>query len=88
MKKFLLSLSMLMSACLGASAQITFPPFPGLPESIHFYKSAGTDYDGRFDYMAPAWFIFPDGPCTSSEAEALVAGRASSGKSNPWLRLS
>ena len=72
MKKFLLSLSLLMLAGLGASAQISFTPFPGLPESIHIYKSAGTGYDGRFDYMAPAWFIFPDGPCTPAEAEALV----------------
>ena len=75
MKKYL-SILLLMALCMGASAQIKFEPNPAMPmpENIFMFYNVGaaTDYDGRFPYMSPAWFIYPDGPVTREEAEALV----------------
>lgn len=74
MTKRILSMAVLMLTVLSASARITFNPFPGLPENVHIYRADDADagFDGRFPYMLPTWFIFPDGPCTAAEAEALV----------------
>lgn len=72
MIKRFLSLALLLLTVISASAQITFTPLPGLPENIHFYQNGNTGFDGRFPFLLPTWFIFPDGPCTAAEAEALV----------------
>ena len=75
MKRILASLLLLAALCLPAAAQISFAPNPQmpLPDNVHLYmKSGPTDYDGRFNFMAPVWWIFPDGPCDQAAAEKLV----------------
>ena len=74
MRRFLLSLCFLAAVCVSGRAQIRFTPNPAmpLPEGIHLYMNSNPDYDGRFSFMAPSWFIYPDKPCTREEAEALV----------------
>ena len=74
MKKTLVSILLAAAICLPAAAQISFAPNPALPlpENIHIYMKADSGYDGRFSFMCPSWWIFPDGPCDRAQAEALV----------------
>ena len=75
MKKTLVSLLLAAALCLPAAAQIHFAPNPmmPLPDNVLLYmKSGPVDYDGRFAYMAPTWWIFPDGPCDRAQAHKLV----------------
>ena len=75
MKRILISLLLAAALCLPAAAQISFAPNPNmpLPENVHFYmKSGPVDYAGRFNFTAPVWWIFPDGPCDQASAEKLV----------------
>ena len=74
MKKILISLLLIAALCIPAAAQISFAPNPKmpLPENVHLYYNADTGFDGRFPFMAPTWWIFPDGPCDRAAAEALV----------------
>ncbi len=55
----------------GKISFVSNPAMP-LPAGIHFYYNTETEYDGRFSYMKPAWFIYPDKACNREEAEALV----------------
>ena len=73
MKKILLPL-FLAFLSLQAIAQISFTPNPQmpLPDNVFFYMSTDTGYEGRFTFLRPVWFIYPDGPCTREAAEALV----------------
>ena len=75
MKRALLSFIGLVS-CILSLAQVSFAPNPQmpLPENIKMYMNPAVDYDGRFSFMRPAWFIWTDGACSAEEAEAL-AGR-------------
>ena len=74
LRNLLATVLLAAGAFLSASAQISFSPNPQmpLPPGIHFYMNPGVDYDGRFGYMCPTWWIFPDGPCDQAAAEALV----------------
>ena len=73
MKRILVTL-LLAALCLPAAAQITFTPNPQmpLPQNVHFYMKSGVDYDGRFSFTSPMWWIYTDGPCDQAGAEALV----------------
>ena len=74
LRNLLATVLLAAGAFLSAPAQISFAPNPQLPlpQGIHFYMNPGVDYDGRFGYMCPTWWIFPDGPCDQAAAEALV----------------
>lgn len=74
MKKTLACLVLAAAMCLAAAAQIRFTPIPQvtLPDNIHFYMDPSSGFDGRFSFMKPTWWIFPDGPCDTAQAEALV----------------
>ena len=74
MKRILVSLLFLAAILLPASAQIKFTPNPQmpLPDNMHLYMNLDSGLDGRFVFMSPVWWIFPDGPCDVSQAEALV----------------
>lgn len=73
MKKIIFALLGLV-LCLQAFAKISFAPNPmlPLPENIKMYYNATTDLSSRFNFMAPAWFIWTDGACSAEQAEALV----------------
>ena len=74
MKRILASLLLLAALCLPAGAQIKFTPNPQmpLPANVHLYANPDQGLDGRFVFMSPLWWIFPDGPCDTAQAEALV----------------
>lgn len=73
MKKILVPL-LLSALCAVAPAQVKFTPNPAvpLPENVKMYFPGDTGFDGRFPFMKPTWFIFPDGPVSVEEAESLV----------------
>lgn len=74
MKRILASLLLLAALCLPVGAQIKFTPNPQmpLPANVHLYVNQDQSLDGRFIFMSPVWWIFPDGPCDAAQAEALV----------------
>ena len=74
MKRILASLLFFAAGLLPVSAQIKFTPNPQmpLPDNIHLYMNLDSGLDGRFVFMSPVWWIFPDGPCDASQAEALA----------------
>ena len=74
MKRILVTILLSAAMCLSAAAQITFAPNPQmpLPPNVHFYRSDGVDYGGRFSFTSPMWWIYTDGPCDQARAEALV----------------
>ena len=73
MKK-LITILLALALCGQAMAKITFEPNPKMPQPdyIKLYFNSSKDYDGRFSFMKPVWFIWTDGPCTQEQAEALV----------------
>ena len=73
MKKIIFALLGLVLS-IQAFAKISFAPNPmlPLPENIKMYYNAASDLSSRFNFMAPAWFIWTDGACTAEQAEALV----------------
>lgn len=71
MKRILLFLA--AWAALGIQAAAQFPVRVGeLPGNVLVYTDEETGYEGRFPFMKPMWFIYPDKPCTREEADALL----------------
>ena len=89
MKRILVTLLLVAALCLSAAAQITFAPNPKmpLPENVHLYMNQSTDLDGRFPFVAPAWWIFADGPCDQAQAEALVEALGLNGPLKDYIGM-
>ena len=88
MKKIIFTLIGLMLG-IQAFAQISFAPNPQmpLPENVKMYFNAGNDYNGRFSFVAPSWFIWTDGPCTAEQAEALVGSMGLNGELKDYVGM-
>ena len=88
MRRLLLSL-LGIAICLQSFAQISFAPNPmmPLPENVKLYYNTSTDYNGRFGFVSPTWFIWADGPCTAEQAEAIVASMGLNDKLKDYVGM-
>jgi len=78
MKKFVIFILCLASfASLSLDAQINFTNHPQLPDCVLFHAvdyatPTYTDDNARLPFLLPTYFIYPDGPLSKEQAEALV----------------